>query len=188
MATDPLNEFLEQRWWLIALRGVVGILFGVFCFTSPLLAAATLVLAFGLFCLVDGALGLAAAIGQARRGERWVWLAVEAVAVLVVGVLVLAMPGLSLVILYLIIAIRTAISGVLLLIASVKLDGTHGQGWLALGGVVSVILAVALFAAPMIGAKVLIWWIGAWAIAFGIAVVALGLKLRSARGTPGPAS
>jgi uncharacterized membrane protein HdeD (DUF308 family) len=52
---------------------------------------------------------------------------------------------------------------------------------MAIAGAISLIFAVVLFTAPMMGAKIAIWWIGAWAILFGIAVVILGFTLRSAR-------
>jgi len=172
------NEFLEARWWALALRGLFGIVFGIICFTSPAIAAFSLLLVFGIYSVADGLAGLAASVGQARRGERWVWLAIEAVASLVIGVLVLLMPALSIVVLFLIIAIKTLITGVFLLMASVKLDGEHGQGFLLSAGVVSLIFAGFLFLAPLFGAKVLIWWIGIWAIIFGIALIALGFTLR----------
>jgi uncharacterized membrane protein HdeD (DUF308 family) len=182
MATTPkdsLHEFLEGRWWVMVLRGVLGIIFGIICFTSPAIAAFSLLIVFGAFSLADGILGLFASVGQARRGERWVWLAVEAVANIVIGVLVLVMPALSFVVLLLIIAIKAAISGILLLMASIKLDGDHGQGFLAGAGLVSLAFAALLFLAPLIGVKVVIWWIGLWAILFGVLLIFLGMKLRA---------
>jgi len=176
---DPLSEFLERRWWAIALRGTFAILFGIICFVNPLLAGLSLVIWFGIFAIADGIAALVASIGKARRGERWVWLAVEAVASIIIGVLVLAMPAMSIVVLYLIIAIKTLVTGILLLGASVKLGGKHGQAWMIASALVSLLLAAALFAAPLLGAKVLVWWIGGWAIVFGIAMVALGFKLKS---------
>lgn len=178
-AQESLHEFLEGRWWVMVLRGVLGIIFGIICFTSPAIAAFSLLIVFGAFALADGILGLFASFGQARRGERWVWLAVEAVANIVVGVLVLAMPAISFVVLLLIIAIKSAISGILLLMASIKLDGAHGQGFMAGAGLVSLAFAALLFLAPLIGVKVVIWWIGLWAILFGVLLIFLGMKLRA---------
>jgi putative PEP-CTERM system TPR-repeat lipoprotein len=86
---DGLAEMLEQRWWLVALRGLLGILFGIICFGSPAVAGFSLMFAFAIYSVVDGGFGLAAAFGKARRGERWVWLAIEAVANIVIGVLML---------------------------------------------------------------------------------------------------
>ncbi len=181
IADTALNEFLEHRWWALALRGVLGIAFGIICFASPGIAAFSMLLVFGAFSFADGILGLASSFGQARRGERWIWLAVEAVASIVIGLLVLLMPVVSIVALFLIIAIKTAITGVLLLMASIKLDSEHGQGWLAATGVLTLLFAALLFTAPLLGAKILIWWVGAWAIVFGVLLVGLAFKLRSVR-------
>jgi uncharacterized membrane protein HdeD (DUF308 family) len=178
---DALREFLGVRWWTLALRGLFGIVFGIICFTSPAIAGASLYIVFGVFAIADGIVGLIGSAGKARRGERWAWLAVEAVASLVIGILLFTMPALSLVVLYFIIAVKAAITGVALLIGSIKLDGEHGQGFMAAAGAFSLILAVLLFVSPLLGLKIVIWWIGAWAIAFGILLVILGFKLRSAR-------
>lgn len=179
-ARDSLAEFLEKRWWLLALRGLAGIIFGIICFASPAIAGFSLILVFAIFSIVDGIFGLGSAIGQARQGERWVWLAVEAVASLVIGVLMFAMPGFAIAFVFLFIAVKTLLSGIFLVLASVKLDGEHGQGFLLGAGLVSLAFAAALFLAPMIGAKILIWWIGAWSIAFGLLLLLVGFKLRSA--------
>jgi uncharacterized membrane protein HdeD (DUF308 family) len=174
-ARDALSEFLEKRWWLVALRGLAALVFGIICFTSPLIAAASLLLVFAFFAIADGVLGIASAFGQARRGERWVWLAVEAVATLVLGVVALVIPGVALTFVFIFITIKALISGVFLLLASAKLDGEHGQGALLAAGLVSLLML-----APMLGAKLLIWWIGAWAVLFGLLLLVVGLKLRGA--------
>lgn len=177
-AKAALNEFLEQRWWLIALRGLFGLIFGIICIMSPAIAAFSLLILFGAWSLVDGVFGLFASIGQARRGERWVWLAVEAVASIVIGVLVLTMPAISFVVLLLVIGIKALISGLLLVMASVKLDGDHGQGLLVIAGLVNLAFAALIFLAPVLGVKVIVWWIGIWSILFGVALIALGFKLK----------
>ena len=91
-----------------------------------------------------------------------------------------AMPGFALTFVFLLIAIRTIVSGLFLLLAAMKLDGEHGRGLLLISGLLNLAFAVLLFAAPMLGLKILIWWIGAWAILFGILLLALGFRLRTA--------
>lgn len=176
-----LREFLGVRWWAMVLRGVAGIIFGIIAFANPAVAGLSLLIVFGVFAIIDGVFGLVLSVGEARRGGRWAWLAVEAVASIVIGVLVFAMPGLSILLLFTIIGVKAAIVGLFLLISSVKLDGEHGQGFMALAGAVSLIFAVLLFTAPLLGAKIVLWWIGAWAILFGVLLVLLGFKLKSAR-------
>jgi uncharacterized membrane protein HdeD (DUF308 family) len=58
---------------------------------------------------------------------------------------------------------------------------SHGRWWLAFGGVVSLIWGVMLVAAPLIGAVVLAWWLGIYAIVFGISLLACGWQLRAQR-------
>lgn len=177
-ARDALQELLERRWWLIALRGLAGILFGIICFANPLLAGASLILLFAVYSIVDGLFGLAAAFGQARQGERWVWLAVEAVASLVIGILMLTMQGFALAFLFLFITVKSLAGGILLTLAAFKLDGAHGRGLLLGAGLVSVAFGILLILAPLLGAKILIWWIGAWSLLFGALLLALSFKLR----------
>lgn len=174
-----LHELLEGRWWLIALRGLFGLIFGVICVASPAIAAFSLLILFGAWSLVDGVVALAASFGRARRGERWVWLAVEAVASIVIGVLVLLWPTISFVVLLLVIGVKAGLTGLLLLMASVRLDGAHGQGFLVVAGLVSLAFAALIFLAPVLGVKVIIWWIGIWSMLFGVALIALGFRLRS---------
>jgi uncharacterized membrane protein HdeD (DUF308 family) len=179
-ATDSLAEFLEKRWWLMALRGLAGIIFGIICFASPVVAGFSLVFVFAVFSIIDGLFGIGSAFGQARRGERWVWLAIEAVGSVVIGVLMFTMPGFALTFLFLLIGIRALLSGVFLILAALKLDGEHGRGFLLGAGLISFAFGVLLFLAPMLGAKILIWWIGAWSILFGVLLLAVALRLRSA--------
>jgi uncharacterized membrane protein HdeD (DUF308 family) len=58
--------------------------------------------------------------------------------------------------------------------AALRLHVSHGRWWLAFGGVVSLIWGVMLVAAPLIGAVVLAWWLGIYAIVFGISLLACG--------------
>jgi uncharacterized membrane protein HdeD (DUF308 family) len=82
------------------------------------------------------------------------------------------------VVLLLVIGIKALISGLLLVLASVKLDGEHGQGLLVIAGLVNLAFAALIFLAPVLGVKVIVWWIGIWSILFGVALIALGFKLK----------
>ena len=66
-----------------------------------------------------------------------------------------------------------------MLFGNFKISTDHGRWWLALGGIASIIYGVLLVAAPLIGAVVLTWWIGAYALVFGVSLLILAFKLRS---------
>jgi uncharacterized membrane protein HdeD (DUF308 family) len=63
--------------------------------------------------------------------------------------------------------------------AGSRLNIDHGRWWLVLGGLLSLAYGVLLIIAPLIGAVVLTWWIGVYALVFGIALVMFSFKLRS---------
>jgi uncharacterized membrane protein HdeD (DUF308 family) len=69
------------------------------------------------------------------------------------------------------------ISGCLQIAAAFRVS--NGRWWLAIGGVVSIIWSALLVVAPSIGAVVLTWWMGAWAIVFGAFLVVAAFRLRS---------
>ncbi len=175
---DDLNRLLEGRWWALLLRGLVSILFGVACFVDPRLVGLSLVLLFAIFSIVDGLFGLAASAGAARRGDRWVWLAIESVSSIVIGGMLLVMPAVTLTVLFIIIAVKAAITGALLLLSSIRLDAVHGRGLLALSGFINIGFAVIIFASPVLGMKIVVWWLGAWALVIGVILMMLGVKLK----------
>jgi uncharacterized membrane protein HdeD (DUF308 family) len=63
--------------------------------------------------------------------------------------------------------------------AAFRLNIEHGRWWLVLGGLLSLAYGALLIFTPLIGALVLTWWMGAYALAFGIALVIFSFRLRS---------
>ncbi len=87
---------LARNWWLLAIRGLFGILFGVGAFVWPEATIAALVLLFGSYSLVDGIFAVAAGIGMTRAAGRLRWrMALEGLAGIALGVLTLLSPGLT---------------------------------------------------------------------------------------------
>ena len=76
LSDRPILRALARRWWVLLLRGIAAILFGVLAFAWPGLTLVTLVLLYGAFALVDGVLSLIAAFtGGAKPVPTW-WLVV----------------------------------------------------------------------------------------------------------------
>jgi uncharacterized membrane protein HdeD (DUF308 family) len=177
--SQAMCALLAQNWWAVALRGVFAILFGLIALLVPGATILSLVLFFSAYMLVDGIFGIVAAVRAARQGERWGLLILEGVLNIAVGVIAFLMPGLTVIAFVLLLAAWSLVSGGLMLGAAFRLSREHGRGWLALGGVVSIIFGVLLAIAPVIGAVVLTWWFGAYALMFGIALLVLAFKLRA---------
>jgi uncharacterized membrane protein HdeD (DUF308 family) len=170
---------LARYWWLILLRGIAAIIFGVLAFIWPGITLVTLVLFWGAFTLVDGILALAHAIMGGNVGSRW-WLALIGVLGIVVGLLTFLMPGVTALVLLVFIATWAIVLGVFQIVGAIRLRKEIDNEWtLGLGGAISVLFGAILLIAPGAGAIGLIWAIAAYAIVFGILLVMAALKLKT---------
>lgn len=173
------SENLAQNWWLFLLRGILGILFGVVALIFPGPTMLSLVLLFSAYTLVDGVAGIISAVRAIRRKEeRWGWLIFEGAVNIAVAILAFLWPGMTVLAFVLLVAAWAIVSGALMTAAAFRLSVSHGRWWLVLGGLLSVGYGALLVATPLIGAIVLTWWMGAYAIAFGVALVILSFKLK----------
>ena len=159
--------------------GLLAVLFGILAFLIPGAAMLSLVFIFAAYAVADGIMAIAAAARAAKARDNWGWLALEGAAGIVAGVIAIAWPGLTVVLFVTLVAVWALMSGGFLLAAAFKLYADHGRWWMALAAVVSVAFGVALLAAPMMGALVLTWWVGAYALIFGVSMVVLAFKLRT---------
>ena len=178
-AAGNFGLLLARNWWAVALRGAFGIVFGLIALFAPGATLLSLVLVFAAYLLADGVLGIVAGVRAARGGERWGLLILEGAVTIAMGLIAALWPGLTIVVFVLMMAAWALLSGAMLLTAAYRLEGRAGRLWLALSGIVSVLFGLALVVAPMIGAVVLTWWLGIYALAFGVALVVLAFRLRS---------
>ena len=68
---QSLATTMARNWWVVLLRGLVAIFFGVLTWARPGISLAALVLVFGGFALADGVLALWAAVTGRRHHEDW---------------------------------------------------------------------------------------------------------------------
>jgi uncharacterized membrane protein HdeD (DUF308 family) len=176
---------------VIALRGILGILFGLVALFFPGVTILSLVLLFSAYMLVDGAFSIAGAIRSMGRNERWGWMLLNGIWSILTAIVAFLWPGLTAIVFVLIIAAWSIVSGALMLTAAYRMRrGAGARGWLIFGGILSVLFGVLLVIAPLIGAIVLTWWIGAYVLVLSIfmLVVAFNLRSRATRsgGSEGP--
>jgi uncharacterized membrane protein HdeD (DUF308 family) len=179
--TERLNSMLAGNWWAVALRGLAAIIFGLLALLAPGPTMLSLLLVFAATMLVDGVLNLIIGLRSVRRGERWGVFVLQGVASLAAAAVAVLAPGVTVVAFVYLMAAWALISGVLGLVAAVRLRGDHGRWWLGLSGVLSVVGGLALGIMPLIGALVLTWWLGAYALVFGVTLLALAFRLRPHR-------
>ena len=173
---------LTRYWWAVVLRGVAAVLFGLMALIWPGITVIVLVALFGAYALVDGIIGLGTAVFGGRQRGRRGWLVVEGIAGVLAGIFTFAWPGVTALVLLWLIAAWAVVTGVLEIVAAVRLRREiQGEWLLALSGVISVLFGILLAVWPAAGALSVVFVIGIYAIVFGVALVGLGLRLRRLR-------
>src|ERR1043166_4789605 len=174
-------EALARNWWALVLRGIAGVIFGVLTFMFPAMTLGVLILLFGAYAIVDGVFNLVAAV-SGRTGQPWWHLVLEGIVSIAAGVIAFAWPGLTALALLWVIAGWAIVTGVLEIVAAIRLrKHIDNEWWLVLSGVASVVFGGLLIVAPVAGALAVTLWIGAYAVVFGALMIALGLRLRRHR-------
>jgi uncharacterized membrane protein HdeD (DUF308 family) len=173
-----MAAILIGNWWVLALRGSVAILFAIIAFLWPGLTATALVLLFGVYALIDGIFALVAALRAAQRHGRFGALLFEGILDIFMAIVVFAWPGAALVGLIYLIALWAVLTGIALTAAGLALIRLSGEALLVASGLLSVLLGIVLFVHPGAGVVALSWWLGLYALFFGITLVSAAFRIR----------
>ena len=179
--TSPhaLLRALAENWWLLLLRGIAAIAFGVLAFIWPDLTLLTLTLLWGVYAMADGAFVLGAAVSGQRGvlAQRW-WLALIGITGILVGLLTFVWPAITAQVLLVFIASWAIVTDMLQFWGAIQLRKEIEVEWmLALSGLLSVALGVAFIVEPGAGVLAVVWLIGSFAILVGCIYVSLALWL-----------
>jgi len=168
-----------SSWWALVLRGIGAILFGVLAFIWPHITLTALVFLFGAYALVDGVFAIIAGVKSHGEFKRWWVLLIEGVFSVIAGVLAFMLPGITALILLILIAAWSIVTGVFEIAAAIQMRKyITGEWMLVLAGVASLLFGIALLVNPGVGALAVVWLIGAYTIVFGVLLFALGIRLR----------
>lgn len=166
---------LTSNWWLVMLRGLLAVLFGVFALFAPAAAMTAFVLVFGVWAFIDGVDALALSVSGWRS---WPMLLLGLVGI-GIGLLTFFRPGYTAIALYSAIAAWSIARGILEIAIAIELrKAIKGEFWLVLAGLFSIAFGVALIVLPAAGMLALAWLIGVYALIVGFMMFGLSLRLR----------
>jgi uncharacterized membrane protein HdeD (DUF308 family) len=166
----------------MALRGALAVLFGIAAIIWPAKTLAVLVITFGAYALIDGCYLCFSAL-RARDEERsWALYLVAGLVGALVGILMLGLPGVSIVVFLMAVAAWAIVKGVFELVAAVKLREVLRGEWLyVIAGALSVAFGLLVFFSPGLGAAVLLTYLALYALLFGVLLIGLAFRLRRAQ-------
>lgn len=173
-----MHTSITVNWWALALRGLAALVLGILCFALTGMALSLLVALFAAYLLIDGLFALFAAV----RGRSW-FLGLEGLFGIAAGIIAFLLPGLTALVLALLIAVWAILTGIVEIYASFHLRKVIRNEWmLGLGGVLSIIFGLLMAIFPGAGLVTIIYLIGAYAILWGVMLLILALTLRGSRG------
>ena len=171
----------RHYWWVLALRGLLAVLFGLAALVLPGLTLLVLVLLFGAYALVDGVIAVIVSLQERRVFARWWVLLVEGLTGIAAGVLTFVWPAITALVLLYLIAAWAIVTGILEIVTAFSGRLPVAQEWtLALAGILSVLLGVLLAIRPGAGLLSLVWLIGIYAIVFGVLLIVRAFQFRTA--------
>lgn len=181
LSTRPMLKLLAENWWVLLLRGLFAVLFGVLTFVWPGLSLLSLIILFGAYSLVDGFVALYGAFkgrGEARGYSLW-WLLFVGISGIAAGIVTFIYPQVTALVLVVFIGAWALVRGIFEIIGAVRLRKEIEHEWLLIfAGLLSVLFGLALLIKPGAGALALLWLIGSYAILFGLILIWLSFRLR----------
>src|SRR5215813_7296269 len=174
-----LLHTLGRVWWLLLLRGIAAIVFGVLAWAWPGATLITLVLFWGAYALVDGVAALWSG-WQAKDAGKPMWqIVLVGLLGIAAGIFTFVAPGITAIALLFLIAAWAIATGVFQIAAAIRLRKEIANEWLLiLSGALSIAFGALMIANPGAGALAVLWLIGVFAIAYGALLVVLAFKLR----------
>ena len=187
METNPLSQLLSRFWWMLLLRGVLAILFGISALAWPGLTLVTLVVLFAAFAFVDGVFEVVHAVSHRKELEHWGLLLIEGLLGIAFGVLAFLAPELTTAIGGIIVALYIGawaiVTGAIRIAMAVRLrKEIEGEWFLGLSGALSILFGIVIMARPAVGILAMIYVVAFWAILGGALLIALAFKTRKLTG------
>lgn len=174
-----VEEDAHRRWgWYLAL-GILLVIVGAYCIYSQTVATLASVIALGILLVIAG-IGYVVAMFSARAGAGYAFLLLLAAAFnVIVGLMLIEHPEIAALGLTLLIATLLVVGGVFRFFSAIWFHMPQ-YGWAAFGGILAVLLGLALWAQWPFSAS---WFIGfAVGLNFlfdGITWCAMALRVKS---------
>jgi uncharacterized membrane protein HdeD (DUF308 family) len=175
-----LGALARQYWWLLLVRGVVAVLFGIMALAWPGMTVLALVFVFAVYAFLDGVAAIAMGMSERRAGHRWGWSVFTGVVSILAGVVAIAWPLITAVALLYVIAFWAMLAGVTSVLGSLALRkaGLKQWIWMMIFGVCALVFGISLIVDPGRGILSVLDLIAVFAIVGGVALAVASFTVR----------
>jgi len=166
---------LLRSWWVLVIRGLFAILFGVITLLWPDITVFALVTIFGAFVMLDGLIEIWVGFANRGREQHWRPDALLGVASVVIGVVAIGWPGITAIVAMYVVASWMIVLGGLMVYQGIRLrEEIAGDLWVISTGALSLVLGIAFMIFPGAGVVSLAWAIAFSIIVLGVLMVKIG--------------
>ncbi|HEY9523646.1 MAG TPA: HdeD family acid-resistance protein [Thermopolyspora sp.] len=117
-------------------------------------------------------------LDQPQLGSVWWVPAIRGVAAVIFGILALVWPGLTILALVVVFGVYAIVDGIFALVGAASGRLGESRTWMAVVGIVGILLGILVFLWPGMTAFVLLMFIAAWFVVTGIFEIASAIRLR----------
>jgi uncharacterized membrane protein HdeD (DUF308 family) len=162
----------------LILLGVLAIIVGIIAIAWPGVTIFALVILFAVYAFIDAGLQAMRAFSSRSAGPVFGHLLLALVD-LAAGVIALVWPKPTALVLVIVVAAWALVGGFFEIFAAFQSRETAGaRALFIIGGLVSILFGVLLFARPGVGAVTLALLFGLFALIYGVSQITMGIELR----------
>ncbi|GAA1881060.1 HdeD family acid-resistance protein [Pseudonocardia ailaonensis] len=175
-----LRPLLKTAWWLVLIRALLILAFGIITLASPGIALVALVVVFGVYAIMDGVTAISLAVRSRGTEKSWGWTAAQGAISVIAGIVALVWPGVTALSLLYVIAFWAIVLGVAGIAEGIRGRHTDDRwGWTIAKGALDIVFGILLLVWPATGILALLWLVGVFSVAGGLVLGVLAFRIRS---------
>ncbi len=169
----PIVDLLSKGWWLLFLRGLAALIFGILAFTVPGMTIAFLITYWAIYILFDGVFSLAASFKGGSPAPSW-WMILSGLLSILAGVFCISNPSIVAATFILILGWMCILKGAFEFIGGL----TAKSGWFVIAGILSFLFGAWCLSDPLTVAQLIVKIVATFSFIAGSVFIILSLKLR----------
>ncbi|MFN4312406.1 MAG: HdeD family acid-resistance protein [Ferrovibrio sp.] len=177
MPPGSLAPMPRRLWWLIVLRGIAALLFGLVAIFWPGISLAVLVIIFGAYALVDGTITLMLALRRDGADPARGFQILTGISGLLLGLLCVLWPEAAVTLMIYLVAAWIILFGIMAIASSLRMRRQVGPGWpVSRGGILLIAIGLLLLLFPNAVVVAATWVIGIGALLLGAGLLAFAWR------------
>jgi uncharacterized membrane protein HdeD (DUF308 family) len=175
-----ISVFVHSRtWWALVVRGLAAAVFGIIVIAHPGGATNFVIRLLGILILVAGVVGILAARRHHEQSKKWDLLGIPTVIAIVLGLIVILVPGAVAGFFIFLVGLGTLIYGVWEVYQAFRLRTQVVNEWMPfLLAVAAIIIGIVLMAKRGAIASAMMWLLGVFALVLGVLWIITGFRAR----------